>query len=138
MSAVAQQLEIPGTVEIAGHPVGGGTFAVIAGPCSVMALEPTLRVARQVNEAARRCSAAASASHAQGRPPSRDLEGQGLAILLDAKLRTDLPIVTEVLDVRDVDHGLPRATDDLRIGLGAKLLHLMRAADPKDVEPGPG
>jgi len=88
--------------DVAGRPVGEG-FTLIAGPCTVESREQTLAVADVV--------AAEGASMLRGgayKPRSspysfQGLGCEGLAILREARERTGLPIVTELLDVRDLD-----------------------------------
>jgi len=88
--------------EVAGRRVGG-PFTLIAGPCTVESREQTLTVADAV--------AAGGASMLRGgayKPRSspysfQGLGREGLAILREAKERTGLPIVTELLDVRDLE-----------------------------------
>ena len=88
--------------DVAGRTVGDG-FTLIAGPCTVESREQTLAVADVV--------AAEGASMLRGgayKPRSspysfQGLGREGLAILAEAKARTGLPIVTELIDVRDVE-----------------------------------
>jgi 3-deoxy-7-phosphoheptulonate synthase len=88
--------------DVAGRPVGA-EFTLIAGPCTVESREQTSVVADAV--------AAAGASMLRGgayKPRSspysfQGLGREGLAILAEAKERTGLPVVTELLDVRDLE-----------------------------------
>jgi 3-deoxy-7-phosphoheptulonate synthase len=88
--------------DVAGRRVGAG-FTLIAGPCTVESRAQTLAVADAV--------AAEGASMLRGgayKPRSspysfQGLGREGLAILGEARERTGLPIVTELLDVRDLD-----------------------------------
>jgi 3-deoxy-7-phosphoheptulonate synthase len=85
-------------VEVSGRRVGGGTFALIAGPCTVESLDQTLEVAESV--------AAAGASMLRGgafKPRTspfafKGLGEEALLILAEARRRTGLPVVTELLD----------------------------------------
>jgi 3-deoxy-7-phosphoheptulonate synthase len=100
---------------IAGRPVGGGHFTMIAGPCTVESREQTLTAARAV--------AAAGATMFRGgayKPRTsphafQGLGDRGLAILREAKLETGLPIVTECTDLRHLDAVLDVA-DVIQIG----------------------
>ena len=77
--------------------IGGGNFAAIAGPCSVESEEQILEVARSVK--------ASGASLLRGgafkpRTSPYDFQGlkaDGIALLLEAKKETGLPIVTEIM-----------------------------------------
>lgn len=82
---------------------GPGRFLVIAGPCAVESRKQVLATARAV--------AAAGADLLRGgafkprtRPESfQGLGKAGLELLTEASLETGLPIVTEVMDPRDVE-----------------------------------
>lgn len=91
------------TIPIGDAEIGGEGFALIAGPCAVESREQTLTVADAV--------AAGGATMLRGgaykpRTSPYSFQGlgvEGLAILAEAKRRTGLPIVTELVDVRDVE-----------------------------------
>ena len=78
--------------------VGGGSFAMIAGPCSVESKEQIISVAQQVK--------AAGANFLRGgafkpRTSPYDFQGlgaEGIRLLLEAKKATGLPIVTEIMN----------------------------------------
>jgi 3-deoxy-7-phosphoheptulonate synthase len=102
-------------LEIAGQPVGGPHFAMIAGPCAVESREQTLATARAV------CDAGATMFRGGAYKPRtspyafQGLGREGLRLLAEAKLETGLPIVTELIDVRDLDEVLEVA-DVIQIG----------------------
>jgi 3-deoxy-7-phosphoheptulonate synthase len=96
----------PGTtrvVRVGSVEVGAGRPVMIAGPCAVESAEQTLQIARDV--------AAAGGDMLRGgafkpRTSPYDFQGlarEGLEILAEARRVTGLPIVTEVLDTRDVE-----------------------------------
>ena len=93
----------PSAIRLNGLAIGGGEFAVIAGPCSVES-------ERQIMETAE-CVAAAGAKILRGgafkpRTSPYDFQGlevEGLRLLRKAKERTGLAIVTEIMSDRDVD-----------------------------------
>ena len=87
-----------------GHqvPIGPDTFTFIAGPCAVETAEQTLEAA-EMAKAGRRDAAAGrglQAAHLAVRLPGP--RRPGLEILADVREVTGLPIVTEVVDARDV------------------------------------
>ena len=90
-------------VDVRGVKVGGGHVAIVAGPCSVETAEQILTAARAVK--------AAGASMLRGgafKPRTspyafQGLGEEGLKILAAARDETGLPIVTEVMDPRDLD-----------------------------------
>lgn len=102
-------------VEIAGRRVGGDNFCLIAGPCTVESREQTLGTADVVK--------AVGASMLRGgayKPRSSPYTFQGLGkealeILAEARERTGLPIVTEVMDVRQLDD-VVEVADVIQIG----------------------
>ena len=92
------------TLHIDGRTVGGGgTFCLIAGPCTVESRDQTLAVARAV--------AAAGASMLRGgafKPRTSPFSFKGLGvpaleILAEARAETGLPVVTELLDAQYAD-----------------------------------
>jgi 3-deoxy-7-phosphoheptulonate synthase len=103
-------------VEVGGRTVGGGgTFCLIAGPCTVESREQTLAVADAV--------AAGGASMLRGgafKPRTspfafRGLGTAALEILSEARARTGLPIVTELLDTQHAE-ALAAVADVVQIG----------------------
>jgi 3-deoxy-7-phosphoheptulonate synthase len=90
-------------LDIAGRAVGGEHFALIAGPCTVETRDQVLTTARTVKDA--------GASMFRGgaykpRTSPYDFQGlgqEGLRLLAEAKAETGLPVVTECMDVRDLE-----------------------------------
>ena len=77
--------------------IGGGSFAVIAGPCSVESEAQVVEVARAV-----KASGAAMLRGGAFKPRTspysfQGMGTQGLDLLLEAKAQTGLPIVTEIM-----------------------------------------
>ena len=94
----------PTVIDVPRAAVGDGYFGLIAGPCSVEYREQTLRGrAGRARRQARRCCAAARSSRAPRRTRSRASAQEGLDILKEAREETGLPIVTELMDARDVE-----------------------------------
>ena len=105
------------TVVDCGHGVsiGGGSFQVIAGPCSVEG-ENLLRIARAV-KAAGATMLRGGAYKPRTSPYSYQGMGEkGLDILLEASAELDMPVVTEVMDPRDVQLFLDKGIDVMQIG----------------------
>ena len=87
-------------VDVEGVPIGGGSFTVIAGPCSVESEAQIIEVARDVKD-----SGAALLRGGAFKPRTSPYSFQGmgtagLELLLEAKKKTGLPIVTEIMDPR--------------------------------------
>jgi 3-deoxy-7-phosphoheptulonate synthase len=77
-------------------------FLLILGPCSVTDTEKTLRVAEAVAPHATMFRGGAFKPRSDARA-FQGLGAAGLEMLAAAKARTGLPVVTELLDVRDLD-----------------------------------
>jgi 3-deoxy-7-phosphoheptulonate synthase len=101
--------------EIGGRRVGGEHFALIAGPCTIETRDQTLSTADTV--------AAAGATMFRGgayKPRTSPyafsgLGQEGLRLLAEAKERTGLPVVTECMDVRDLE-AVVEVADVIQIG----------------------
>jgi 3-deoxy-7-phosphoheptulonate synthase len=89
-------------VEVDGRKVGGEHFALIAGPCTVESREQTLDVARGVAEAGASMLRGGAYKPRTSPYSFQGLGVEGLRFLAEAKEETGLPIVTELMDVRDV------------------------------------
>ena len=102
-------------VRVGGVDVGGGRPVIIAGPCAVESRDQTLEIA----QAARRAGADMLRGGAfKPRTSPYEFQGlgdRGLEILAEVGELTGLPIVTEVLDPRDVDR-VGRVADCLQVG----------------------
>jgi 3-deoxy-7-phosphoheptulonate synthase len=102
-------------VEVGDAKVGGDYFALIAGPCTVESRDQTLTVARTV--------AGAGADMLRGgaykpRTSPYSFQGlgvEGLRLLQEAKEETGLPIVTEVMDARDIEN-VVEVADVIQVG----------------------
>ena len=83
--------------------IGGAALGIIAGPCSVETREQIISIAREVKKA--------GAGFLRGgifKPRSspysfQGLGSEGLDMLLEAKRETGLPIVTEIIDIHQLD-----------------------------------
>ena len=102
-------------LDIAGRKIGGEHFALIAGPCAVESLDQTLGTAQAV-KAAGAAFLRGGAYKPRTSPHSfQGLGEAGLRILAEAKAQTGMPIVTELVDVRDLEAVLEVA-DVIQIG----------------------
>jgi 3-deoxy-7-phosphoheptulonate synthase len=102
-------------LEIAGRKLGGEHFALIAGPCTVESREQTLESARAVRTAGATMFRGGAYKPRTSPYAFQGLGQEGLRMLADAKAQTGLPIVTECMDVRDLDDVLEVA-DVVQIG----------------------
>lgn len=90
-------------VTAGGVKIGGGSFAVIAGPCSVESRDQVTGIAKDV-KAAGACMLRGGAFKPRTSPYSfQGLGVDGLKLLLEAKEETGLPIVSELMSPRLVE-----------------------------------
>ena len=95
--------------------IGGGNFQVIAGPCSVEG-KNLFDIARAV-KASGATMLRGGAYKPRTSPYSYQGMGEkGLDLLVEASAELDMPIVTEVMDPRDVQLFLDKGIDVMQIG----------------------
>jgi 3-deoxy-7-phosphoheptulonate synthase len=115
LASYALKHDTPSILEIGGRKIGGEHFALIAGPCTVESRDQVLQTAD--------CVAAAGAAMFRGgayKPRTspyafQGLGQEGLRLLAEAKERTGLPIVTELMDTRDIE-AVAEVADVVQIG----------------------
>jgi 3-deoxy-7-phosphoheptulonate synthase len=105
---------IQSVIEVGGVRIGE-EFVVIAGPCSVETEDQTLRTAVAVKEAGAKMLRGGAFKPRTSPYAFQGLGLKGLKILDKAKRETGLPIVTEVVDTRDVSW-VGEYADILQIG----------------------
>ena len=103
-------------VEIGNVKIGGGYFAMIAGPCSVETEEQIVEVATAVKEAGAHILRGGAFKPRTSPYAFQGLKGEGINLLLKAKEATGLPIITEIMNIRD----LPLFADVDIIQVGAR------------------
>ncbi len=84
-------------VNVNGVEIGGGKFAVMAGPCSVESREQIITIADEVQQAG---AAILRGGAFKPRTSPYSFQGMGtpgLNLLLEAKAETGMPIVTEIM-----------------------------------------
>ncbi len=89
-------------VEVDGRKAGGDHFALIAGPCTVESREQTLDIAHVVADGGASMLRGGAYKPRTSPYSFQGLGVEGLRFLQEAKEETGLPIVTELMDVRDV------------------------------------
>ncbi len=101
-------------IEVGGRKIGEGYMNVIAGPCSVESEEQICEVARRVK--------AAGASFLRGgafKPRTspytfQGLRAEGIELLCEARAKTGLPIVTEIMSLQHLE--LFNEVDIIQVG----------------------
>src|SRR5215208_1362104 len=89
-------------IDVDGRKVGGEHFALIAGPCTVESRNQTLEVARVVSENGATMLRGGAYKPRTSPYSFQGLGAEGLRLLAEARDETGLPVVTELMDVRDV------------------------------------
>ncbi len=102
-------------VDVDGVKIGGGHFALMAGPCSVESEEQLLTTARSVKEAGATILRGGAYKPRTSPYEFQGLGKDGLRLLELARSETGLKIITEVLSERDVEH-VAASADILQIG----------------------
>jgi 3-deoxy-7-phosphoheptulonate synthase len=102
-------------LDIGGRKIGGEHFALIAGPCTVESREQTLQTAHVVRDAGATLLRGGAYKPRTSPYAFQGLGQEGLRLLAEAKLQTGLPIVTELMDIGDLDAVLEVA-DVVQIG----------------------
>ncbi|WP_246851447.1 3-deoxy-7-phosphoheptulonate synthase [Patulibacter sp. SYSU D01012] len=103
------------TLEIAGRRIGGGAFATIAGPCTVESYDQTVGTARLMRDLDVQFFRGGAYKPRSSPYSFQGLGQEGLEILRQAKEETGLPIVTELMDVRDVE-AVCEVADVIQVG----------------------
>ena len=101
-------------VEVGGVKIGGGHFAMIAGPCSVESEEQIITVAKAVKASGASILRGGAFKPRTSPYDFQGLGGDGIKLLLAAKAETGLPIVTEIMSAADLP--LFEDVDILQVG----------------------
>ena len=97
------------------HKIGGGAFTVIAGPCSIESEKQLLDIAQFL--ASHKTDILRAGAYKPRTSPYtfQGIGEEGLEILSSVSRETGLPVVTELMDVRDAEL-VARYTDIVQIG----------------------
>ena len=90
-------------VEVGNVRIGGGYFAMIAGPCSVESEEQIIEVAKAVKASGAHILRGGAFKPRTSPYAFQGLKGEGIELLLKAKKETGLPIITEIMNINDLD-----------------------------------
>lgn len=85
-------------IDIGGHKIGGGNFAVIAGPCSVESEKQLCDIAEKVKVAGATMLRGGAFKPRTSPYAFQGMREKGIELLVKAKKKTGLPIVTEIMD----------------------------------------
>jgi 3-deoxy-7-phosphoheptulonate synthase len=98
-----------------GAQIGGKNILVMAGPCSVENREQLIESAEAVKKAGAKVLRGGAFKPRTSPYSFQGLGEEGLKILAEAKKKTGLPVITEVMDTRDVEL-IEKYADILQIG----------------------
>lgn len=90
-------------VTVGNVKIGGGYFAMIAGPCSVENEEQIIAVAQSVKESGANILRGGAYKPRTSPYAFQGLKDEGLRLLLKAKEVTGMPIITEIMNIRTLD-----------------------------------
>ncbi len=85
-------------IDIGGIKIGGGNFAIIAGPCSVESREQIISVAQSVKKSGAGLLRGGAFKPRTSPYDFQGLKANGIELLLEAKKATGMPIVTEIMN----------------------------------------
>ena len=90
-------------IEVGNARIGGGYFAMIAGPCSVESEDQIIAVASAVKESGANILRGGAFKPRTSPYAFQGMKGEGIKLLLKAKEATGLPIVTEIMNISTLD-----------------------------------
>lgn len=90
-------------IQIGDVKIGGGHFAMMAGPCSVESEEQIIEVARAVKASGANILRGGAFKPRTSPYAFQGMKGEGIELLLKAKADTGLPIVTEIMNISTLD-----------------------------------
>ena len=86
-------------VDIGGVKIGGGNFQIIAGPCSVESREQVCYIAECVKKSGAGLLRGGAFKPRTSPYAFQGLKGEGIELLEEAKAKTGLPIVSEIMNI---------------------------------------
>ena len=101
-------------IEIGDVKIGGGNFAIIAGPCSVESKEQLCSIAKSIKDSGAKLLRGGAFKPRTSPYAFQGLREKGIELLLEAKKETGLPIVTEIMDLSHLD--LFEEVDVIQVG----------------------
>ena len=103
-------------VDVGGHRIGGGHFAVMAGPCSVESPEQITGIARRVQAAGAGILRGGAFKPRTSPYSFQGLRAEGLELLQQARAATGQPIVTELMNNEHIPLFEEAGVDMIQIG----------------------
>ena len=114
-------------INVKGVQIGGGTFTVIAGPCSVENHDQIVSVAEDVKKSGAKMLRGGAFKPRTSPYAFQGLEAKGLDLLVEAREETGLPIVTEIMSEDMIDRFV-KDVDIIQVGArNMQNFHLLKA-----------
>lgn len=101
-------------INCGGVLLGGGHFALIAGPCSVESEEQICNIAQQIRQTGANILRGGAFKPRTSPYAFQGLKDEGVRMLIQAKKLTGLPIITEIMNIRSLD--LFEEVDIIQVG----------------------
>jgi 3-deoxy-7-phosphoheptulonate synthase len=111
----SSQLRDPSVLEIGGRRIGGEHFSMIAGPCTVESRDQVMTTAHAVKDAGASLFRGGAYKPRSSPYSFQGLGQEGLRLLAEAREETGLPIVTELMDARDLE-SVVEVADVIQVG----------------------
>ncbi|UZT82764.1 3-deoxy-7-phosphoheptulonate synthase [Caproicibacterium sp. BJN0003] len=99
-----------------GQQIGGGTFSMIAGPCSVESESQITEVSKRVKKAGAQFLRGGAFKPRTSPYSFQGLKAEGLELLKKAKNVTGMPIVTEIMSPAHIELFLNEGVDIIQVG----------------------
>ncbi len=117
----------PTIIDVNGVKIGGGTFTVMAGPCSVENHDQIVEVAKAVKASGANILRGGAFKPRTSPYAFQGLELEGLELLKEARSETGLPIITEIMS-EDMIEKFVEDVDIIQVGArNMQNFHLLKA-----------
>jgi len=114
-------------IDVCGVKIGGGTFTVMAGPCSVENHDQIVSIAEDVKKSGAKILRGGAFKPRTSPYAFQGLEAKGLDLLLEARKETGLPIITEIMSEDMIDRFV-KDVDIIQVGArNMQNFHLLKA-----------
>ena len=90
-------------IQVGDVKIGGGHFAMIAGPCSVESEPQIIEVAQAVKDAGAHILRGGAFKPRTSPYAFQGMKDEGIRLLIEAKKATGLPIITEIMNAKTLD-----------------------------------
>lgn len=122
----------PTIINVGGVQIGGGTFTVMAGPCSVENHDQIVSVAKDVKASGANILRGGAFKPRTSPYAFQGLELEGLELLKEARAETGLPIITEIMSEDMIDRFV-KDVDIIQVGArNMQNFHLLKALGKTD------